>query len=212
MGPRWTAQSGAARAAGVFLVGGAIVRDPETRRRHNTAFVFDRDGRQIAGYRKAHLPSEEGFWEADHYAPGDAVAKPVTGLPMPLGLQICSDANRPTGSHVLAALGAELIVVPRATPASSWPRWQLVLRANAVTSCCFVATINRPGPEAGVPIGGPSAVFAPDGSILHESTDALAVITVDRAAVERNRRDYPGYLAVRHELYADGWASLRTRR
>ena len=54
MGPRWTAQSGAARSAGVFLVGGAIVRDPGTHRRHNTAFVFDRDGRQIAG---SGLPS-----------------------------------------------------------------------------------------------------------------------------------------------------------
>jgi len=210
-GPRWAAQREAARTADVALVGGAIVHDPETGGRHNTAFVFDREGRMRGEYRKAHLPSEEGFWEADHYQPGDAFAEPVLGLPLPIGVQICSDANRPAGSHVLAALGAELIVVPRATPAASWERWKLVLRAIAVTSCAFVATINRPGPEAGVPIGGPSALFGPDGSVLHESCEPLAVTTVDRTAVEDARRHYPGYLPVRHELYADAWASLRSR-
>ena len=207
-GPRWTAQREAARSAGVALVGGAIVRDPETGRRHNTAFVFDREGQALGDYRKAHLPSEDGFWEADHYQPGDAFAEPVLGLPLPIGVQICSDANRPTGSHVLAALGAELIVVPRATPAASWERWKLVLRANAITSCAFVATINRPGPEVGVPIGGPSALFGPDGSVLHESSDPLVITALDRTAIDTTRRDYPGYLAVRHELYADAWASL----
>ncbi len=209
-GPRWAAQRDAARAAGLALVGGAIIRDPETGHRHNTAFVFDREGRVRGEYRKVHLPSEQGFWEADHYRPGDAFAEPVFGLPLPIGVQICSDANRPAGSHVLAALGAELIVVPRATPVASWERWELVLRAIAITSCSFVATVNRPGPESGVPIGGPSALFGPDGSVLHESSEPLAITTVDRTVVEQARRDYPGYLEVRHELYADAWTSLRT--
>src|SRR5918996_979109 len=40
-GPRHRALSDAARATGIGVVGGAIVRDSATRRRHNTALVFD---------------------------------------------------------------------------------------------------------------------------------------------------------------------------
>jgi predicted amidohydrolase len=207
-GTRWAAQAEAARSAGVYLVGGAIVRDPGTDRRHNTAFVFDRDGREVAAYRKAHLPCEEGFWEADHYEPGDAWAEPVALSPITVGVQICSDANRPAGSQVLAAAGAELIVVPRATPGASWERWKLVLRANAVTASVFVATLNRPGPEAGVPIGGPSAVFGPDGAVIVETPDPLEIVTIERDSLDRARRGYPGYLSVRPRLYASAWASV----
>ncbi|MCH7565163.1 MAG: hypothetical protein IH968_15230 [Gemmatimonadetes bacterium] len=43
-GPRHRLQAEAARAVGISLVGGAIVADPVTGSRHNTAFVFGPDG------------------------------------------------------------------------------------------------------------------------------------------------------------------------
>lgn len=65
-----------------------------------------------------------------------------------------------------------------------------------------------PAPEAGVPIGGPSVAIGPDGEILVETTDPIAVATLDRRRVRTVRQDYPGYLPQRADLYALGWARV----
>ena len=103
---------------------------------------------------------------------------------------------------------AELILAPRCSPTSSYERWKLVLRANAVTSCAFVVSTNRPGPEQGVPIGGASIAIAPDGTVLAESTDPLYVVTLAPDALRVAKEEYPGYLPVRSDLYARGWGRL----
>jgi N-carbamoylputrescine amidase len=211
-GPRYCRLSAAAAEAEIALVGGVIERDPESGRRSNTAVVFDSSGNEIGRYRKAHLPDEEGFWETDHYRAASEIPRLVRGLAMPLGIQICSDNMRPEGSHILGALGAEIIVAPRATPTETWWRWQLVLRANAVTSCSYVISVNRPGPEQGVPIGGPSVVISPLGEVLLESTDRIAVIQLSSSVVEEARQKYPGYLPIRAGLYARGWRQIAERQ
>jgi len=207
-GPRHRRQAEAARTAGIALLGGAIVRDPASGRRFNRALLYDAAGKLLAGYDKCHLPSEEGFWESDHYEPGDEPARPIEGLEMVAGIQICSDSNRPEGSHLLGARGAEFIVCPRATPTASYERWLLIFRANAVTSCTYVLSPNRPHGESGVEIGGPSVAVAPDGAVLLESTEPLAVVDLEREAVESARRLYPGYLSVRAGLYARAWSEV----
>jgi predicted amidohydrolase len=208
-GPRHRTQAAAARDAGIAVLGGAIVRDPGTGKRHNTALLFGADGALLTAYRKVHLPFEEGFWEAAHYEPGAEPPGVVRGLALPLGVQICSDANRPSGCQLLAAQGAALIGVPRATPAPTWPRWRLVLRADAITASAWLVTVNRPATGATeVEIGGPSAVIAPDGEVVVETTDALAVATLDADAVLRARRGYPGYLSFRPAVHAEGWRRL----
>jgi N-carbamoylputrescine amidase len=204
-GPRHRALAAAAAAAGVAMLGSAVVRDPATGRRHHTALLFSRDGRLLGSHRKAHVPHEEGYWEADHYEPGDEPPAVIAGLDMPVGIQLCSDVQRPAGTNTLAALGAEAVLCPRCTPEVSYPRWRLVLQANAVTSAAYVISVNRPRPEGGVPIGGPSLAIAPDGAVLVETTDPLAVVSLDRSVVRRAHLDYPGYLPVRAALYATGW-------
>jgi predicted amidohydrolase len=109
---------------------------------------------------------------------------------------------------MLGARGVGAILVPRATPLETYGRWRLVLRADAVLSCTYVVSVNRPGPEAGVGIGGPSLVVAPDGRVVVESTEAISVAALDEQEVAAARRDYPGYLPVRAELYARGWAEI----
>ena len=191
------------------------MRDPETGRRHNTAIVLDERGAAVATYRKVHLPQEAGFWEADHYEPGDDAPQVVRGLGLPFGIQLCSDNNRPEGSHILAALGASAVLAPRATESATFPRWELVFRANAMTSAVWIVSVNRPAPESGVPLGGPSIVVSPEGEIAARSMERLAIFQLDESAVERARRGYPGYLDTRADVYADGWrgaTSSRSRR
>ncbi len=207
-GPRHRTMSEAARDVRIALIGGAIIRHPKTGRCHNTALAFDSSGELIGSYRKLHLPEEEGFWETSHYEPGDEPPSVIHGLPLPVGIQICSDVNRPEGSHVLAALGAELIVCPRATEAATFARWKTVLTANAITSCTYVISVPRPQPEFGVPLGGPSFAVSPTGEVLAEGTESMMLVTVDRTLLEAVRRRYPGYLPVRADLYAKGWTSV----
>lgn len=196
---------------GIGVVGGAIVKDPATGRRHSQAFVFRSDGTRLGSYRKVHLPEEEGYWETSHYEPGEQpppVVECATGLKV--GLQICSDVQRPTLIQYLAARGAELIAAPRATPPESYERWKLVLRANAVTAGAFLVSVNRPRPEGGAPIGGPSLAIAPTGEVLAETTDPLCVVDLERDVLEAARADYPGYLPRFPELYARAWGGLAT--
>jgi predicted amidohydrolase len=207
-GPRHRILAAAARASGLAVLGGAIVHDAETGARHNTALLIDSRGELAASYRKIHLPFEESFWEAAHYEPGTEPPVVIRSFPLALGLQVCSDVNRLTGCQLLAAQGAEVIVVPRATPETSWSRWRLVLRAAAVTSAAWVVSVNRPPEGVPSPIGGPSAVFSPAGEVVLESTEGLVVARLDRDLVVRARRGYPGYLAFAPEVYRDGWAAI----
>jgi predicted amidohydrolase len=198
----------AARRGGIGLLGGAIVRDPASGRRFNRALLFDAAGSLVAGYDKLHLPAEEGFWESDHYEPGEEPPARIDGFAMPLGIQICSDLNRPQGTQLLSALGAEVILSPRATPPESYARWLLVARANAITSSVYLVSINRPS-EPGLPVGGGSFVVAPNGEVLLESSDAVSIVELRHSVVEQARHDYPGYLAVRSGLYAKAWSRVR---
>ena len=206
-GPRATAQADAAREAGIGLIGGIIHR-AEDGRRTSRALVFDRSGALVATYDKLHLPEEEGFWETSHYEPGTEAPQRIDAFGLPVGVQICSDTNRPEGTHLLAADGAMAVVIPRASEERSYQRWKTVFRTNALTSCLYVLSVNRPHPEDGVLIGGPSVAIDPRGGVLVETTDPVAIVTIDRAVVEQARRTYPGYLPVRARLYADAWAEI----
>lgn len=199
----------AAREVGIGVHGGAIVRDPATGRRFNRALLFDRQGELVGSYDKMHVPCEDGFWEADHYEPGETLPRPIDAFGMPVGMQICSDVQRPAVPNVLGAMGAELILAPRATPSTSYERWSTILRAIAITSATYVISVNRPAPEGGAPIGGASIAVAPDGTVLVETTAPVTNLILERSAVARARQDYPGYLAVRADLYSRAWGEVR---
>jgi predicted amidohydrolase len=203
-GPRATAQQEAAAEAGIGLIGGIIHRD-ESGRRTSRALIIDATGAIRATYEKLHLPEEPGFWETSHYEPGTEPPKRIDAFGLPIGVQLCSDNNRPEGTHLLGAQGAMAMINPRATEEVTYQRWKTVFRANALTSSVYVLSVNRPHPEDGVLIGGPSVAFDPNGALLVETTDTVALVTLDAKVVTDARRDYPGYLPIRARLYADAW-------
>jgi predicted amidohydrolase len=207
-GPRQQILSRVATEAGIALLGGAIVTDSKTGKRYNTALFYDHNGRLIGQYRKIHLPEEKGYWETSHYIPG---TDPPTVIPMSevtIGIQICSDIQRPQGAQILRAQGAELLLVPRATSSETYKRWKLILRANAIMSEAYLISVNRPFSEFGVDIGGPSLAVAPDGEILFEGTDPLAIVEVDGNKLKAIGSQYPGYLPRFAGLYSQGWSKL----
>jgi predicted amidohydrolase len=209
-GPRATVQAEAARGAGIGLVGGVIHR-AEDGRRTSRSLIFDRSGELVATYEKLHLPEEPGFWETSHYEPGTEAPSAIEAFGLPVGVQLCSDINRPEGSHLLGAQGAHAILAPRASEERTYPRWKLVFRAIALTSAVYVISVNRPHPESGVLIGGPSIAVDPNGNVLVETTDPLDLVTLESAVIERARKDYPGYLPIRADLYGAAWEEISRR-
>jgi predicted amidohydrolase len=207
-GPRARAMAAGAQQAGIGLVGGIIHRDVATGRRTSRAIAFDRKGVLVATYEKLHLPEEPGFWETSHYEPGTQAPERIDAFGLPIGLQVCSDANRPEGSHLLGAMGVQAILVPRATEERTYQRWKIVFRATAQTGCCYVLSVTRPDPEGGVLIGGPSVAVDPNGTVLLETTDRIGLVTLESRVVSAARIAYPGYLPVRARLYADAWADI----
>jgi N-carbamoylputrescine amidase len=210
-GPRAQAFATAAKRARIGVIGGIIHRDPASGRRTSRVLVFEGGGAIVARYEKLHLPEEPGFWETSHYEPGTEPPHRIDAFGMPIGVQICSDNNRPEGSHLLGAEGTEAILIPRATEERTYQRWKVVFRANALTSCAYVLSVNRPAPEDGVLIGGPSIAVDPNGAVLLETTDPIGIVTLDSAVIRKARADYPGYLPVRARLYADAWQEIAGR-
>ena len=207
-GWREAMQNQAAATARVSVLGGVIQRVNSVR--HNMAIFSDQTGSTVARYAKVHLPDEEGFRECHHYDPGKDWPRTFEALETRFGIQICSDANRLVGSHLLAAQGVQVILAPRASSEDSWDRWLLVFRAIAQTCAAWVISVGRPGPENGVPIGGPAVVIDPMGVVVKESLDALSICSLDPEATASARKDYPGYLAWPAEVYAEGWRSLHS--
>lgn len=210
-GPRTQAMAEAARRANIGLVGGIIQRDSDTGRRTSRALAFDATGQIVARYEKLHLPEEPGFWETSHYEPGTEGPHRMDDFGVPVGIQICSDNNRPEGTHVLGAEGAMAAIVPRASEERTYQRWKVVFRANAMTSCLYVLSVNRPAPEGGVVLGGPSVAVDPSGNVVLETNDTIGLVTLDAAIVRKARSDYPGYLPVRAGIYADAWREIAGR-
>ncbi|MBQ1215354.1 MAG: carbon-nitrogen hydrolase family protein, partial [Firmicutes bacterium] len=68
-GPAQKALSEAAKRHGIYLIGGSLP-ELEEDRVYNTSFVYDREGKQIARHRKAHLfdidvPGGQRFFESE---------------------------------------------------------------------------------------------------------------------------------------------------
>lgn len=209
-GRRWMMQSQAAKRVGIALVGGVIARDASGVRR-NTAVVFDESGGVAGVYSKVHVPEEPGFWETSHYEAGVEWPRVMEVASLRLGVQICSDINRPTGCLLLGAQGAELIVAPRSTERATYHRWKPVFMANALTSGAYVMSVDRPAPEQGVEIGQPSVAASPRGELILETMEEVSIAFVDLSVVRACRSEYPGYLAVPSAMYGQAWASVSHR-
>ncbi len=208
-GKRCSMQSAVAKEVGIGLIGSAILEKSGIR--YNTCLFWNEQGELLGTYQKHHIPEEDGFWETSHYAPGTEGFPIFPFRSFNIGIQICSDMNRPQGSHLLAALGADVIVGPRSTELATYDKWRPVWIANALTTGCYICSVNRPSPENDVLIGGSSIAVSPDGGVLLESCSAITVFTARQSTIKKARIDYPGYLPCRSELYAQCWAAIKEK-
>ncbi len=181
---------------------------------HNTAVVFDADGRLAGVYRKAHIPHDPGFYEKYYFTPGDTPIRAIETRYLRIAPLVCWDQWFPEAARLAALDGAELIAYPTAigwdcdAPESlrraERDAWRTVQRAHAITSGVFVAAVNRVGREQSLEFWGSSFVADPFGRVIAEAgTDAetILIANCDRREIEATRRTWPFLRDRRPDLY-----------
>lgn len=193
------AMSSWARQHGITIVGGSITERRKGRDKlSNTCVVLDPSGDVAGVYRKIHMFDVEVggqvYRESEAEEPGEETLV-IEAEGWRVGLSVCYDLRFPELYRILALEGAELVTVPAAfTLFTGKDHWELLLRARAVENQCFVAAANEWGVhEGGKEAYGRSMIVDPWGVVLAQAADEDTVVTaeIDRAHLERVRRDLP---------------------
>ena len=175
-----------ARDAGIAIACGIAERDGEDV--YNSAVLVEPAGRRTV-YRKSHLygPYERGLFKP---GPPSAITASLDGLKV--GILICYDVEFPENVRRLAQVGAQLVIVPTALPASGHGAFIAgkMIPVRAFENQVFVAYVNHWGADSRFAYAGLSGIAAPDGTMLAEtgaSEEALLLADIDPAAFEESR-------------------------
>ena len=145
-----------ARQNGVWLIGGSIPlpRSPSGKPMA-TCLVVDDQGAEVARYDKLHLfdvevaDSTRSYRESRDYGYGDQVVHVDTPVGR-VGLSICYDLRFAELYVALSRADADLIVVPSAfTAVTGAAHWDVLLRARAIETQCYILAANQGGLHPG---------------------------------------------------------------
>ncbi len=186
-----------AAETGTWFLAGSIACAAEDGRMANRSLLFDPTGRLVQRYDKMHmfdvsLPDGESYLESRSYRPGGetALARLPWGV---LGMTVCYDMRVPELYRALARAGADFLTVPSAfTRLTGRAHWEVLLRARAIETGCFVIAPAQTGVHAQErKTWGHSLVVAPWGEVLLDAGEEVgcfhAEIDTDRVAEARGR-------------------------
>ena len=204
-----------AAEAGVWLLIGslALKTDDPDGRFANRSFLIGPDGGIVARYDKIHMfdvdvSPEETYRESDGFRPGDRAV--VADMPLgKLGMTICYDVRFPHLHRALAQAGATILTVPAAfSYVTGAAHWEVLLRARAIETGCFVLAPAQTGTHAATSgrtrqTHGHSMVVAPWGEVLADGgvEPGIVMVDLDPDAVAQARRRVP---SLRHDRAFDG--------
>lgn len=175
----------ALNTAATIVLGGTPERAGDGRT-YNTALALRR-GRVLARYRKEHLfdarlPDGTRLQESRHTAAGSPHQDVVVAAgDMNLGLSICYDLRFPDHYQRLRTAGADVLLVPSAfTRPTGSAHWEVLLRARAIETQCFVVAPAQCGDHGGGRSSwGHSLVVSPWGEVLGDAGEEACTVTVD---------------------------------
>jgi deaminated glutathione amidase len=171
----------------------------------NRSFLIAPDGAIAARYDKIHMfdvnvSETEVFRESAAYRPGGRAVLAATPLAR-IGMTVCYDLRFPHLYRRLAQAGAQVLTVPAAfNHITGAAHWEVLLRARAIETGCFVLAPAQTGfhPEhAGKGKGrrthGHSLAVAPWGEVLADAgtEPGVTFVDLDLAAVEAARHRVP---------------------
>ncbi len=208
-GTCWQALSQMAKDEQIYLAAGSIPEADEKGKVYNTAYVFDREGRQIAKHRKMHLfdinvTGGQYFKESDTLTAGDQVTVFDTEFGK-IGLCICFDIRFPELSRLMAQEGARIILIPGAFNMTTGPaHWELSFRARALDNQVYLlGTAPARDPQSSYTSWGHSIVVGPWGDVQGQLDEKEGVLIreLNLDEIDRIRRDLPLLKSRRLDLY-----------
>jgi predicted amidohydrolase len=167
---------------------------------YNTVLVVDRDGSELAAYRKIHLYDAFAYKESRHVSPGDGTVASFRLDGVTFGVMTCYDVRFPELGRLLADAGADAILLPAA-----WVRgplkedhWETLVRARAIENTAYVLACGLTGAQS----CGSSMVVDPMGVAIARTGDgpALVVGEVEPERVARVRGVNPSLRNRRIEI------------
>ena len=192
-----------ADALGIWLLIGSLgIRiDAADGRFANRSYMIGPDGDIVARYDKIHMfdvqvSPTETFRESEAFRPGDRAVLAQTDFAA-VGMTICYDLRFGALYRALASAGAGILTVPAAfSPVTGAAHWEVLLRARAIETGCFVLA---PAQTGNHPVGrgrprrtwGHSLAVAPWGEVLVDAGTepgvSLADLDLDQIAHARRR-------------------------
>lgn len=208
-GESWQRCSALAKKHGIYLSAGSMPERDREGHIYNTAYVFDRQGRQIARHRKMHLfdiavSGGQCFRESDTLTAGNDVAVFDTEFGK-MGLCVCYDFRFPELPRLMAQRGARVILVPATFNMTTGPaHWEIMFRQRAVEDQVFaVGTAPARDASSGYTSWGHSIAVGPWGNILYQMDEkpGIALAELDLDEVERVRAELPLLAHRRLDIY-----------
>ncbi len=202
-GPAYKMAQDFAREHKVFVHAGTLMEKvPNEKRIYNSTFVFNREGKEIAHYRKIYMfdivgPDGTAYKESATVKPGEnVVVYDLDGFK--IGCAICYDIRFAELYLELEKAGAEVIVLPAAfTLQTGKDHWEVLARARAIETQTYFAACGQTGST--VSNGerrhtyGHSLVCDPWGHVVARASDGVGFVTarIERAQIERVRSLIP---------------------
>lgn len=204
----WQALSDAARAQHIYLVAGSMPEKDETGLVYNTAYAFDREGKQIGKHRKMHLfdiavKGGQTFRESDTLTAGNQVTTFDTEFGR-CGLEICYDIRFPELARLTEEAGARIIFVPAAFNMTTGPaHWEMSFRMRALDNQVFMVGCSQARQDSGYTSYGHSIVTSPWGDVIHmmDEKEGMALVELDLDRIDQVREQLPLLKQRRLDIY-----------
>ena len=186
----------------VYIIAGSIpFSSDELDRVYAACFVFSPSGDVIAQYNKIHLfdvdvDDEKGSYRESNTFVSGQTPEQVDIDGNPLGLSICYDLRFPELYQHYQKNNCVMITVPSAfTYETGKKHWEVLLRARAIETQCFVIAANQVGlHEDGRQTWGHSMIVSPSGEVLStvaDETNSIAIADLDLGEMNLIRSAMP---------------------
>lgn len=197
-------RSAAARHGIWILIGSLALKTQDADGRFaNRSFLIDPDGAVFARYEKIHmfdvvLSDTEAYRESDGFRPGDTAVLADTPLGR-FGMTVCYDLRFPALHRSLAQAGAQVLTVPSAFAVPTGKaHWEVLLRARAIETGCFVLAPAQTGRHMGSDgryrdTWGHSLAIDPWGEVIADAgtEPGITLVDLDLAGVAKTRKRMP---------------------
>jgi predicted amidohydrolase len=191
-----------------LLIGSlALKTDDPDGRFANRSFLIAPDGAIAAWYDKIHMfdvqvSAKETYRESAGYRPGTRSVLAQTDFGT-VGLTVCYDIRYPHLYRKLAQSGAQILTVPSAfSPVTGAAHWEVLLRARAIETGCYILAPAQTGAHQAVrgkqrETYGHSMAIGPWGDVLADAgTDpGLIYVDLDLSEVSKARQRIPSLFA-----------------